>query len=359
MSRRLYWICQLAGWSLYAAVNLGVAVAYGGFSGVALGISVGVSVLGLAATHALRAVARRLGWLDLEVGAVAVRMGAASVVTAVVMAVVVQAGYAVAVRSGWVPAPEGASAMSVLLGTTVNWTALILLWSLLYTGVHGVRRWRRAERDRAHAEAERWRLEAVARQAELRALQAQVNPHFLFNSLNTVRALIAEDPDRARGAVTELADLLRYALATGRHETVSLADELEAVRRYLALERLRFESRLDARVEAEPGTLGARVPPMVVQTLVENAIKHGISQQAGGGAVRVVAVLEVDAVRVAVESPGVLDGAERGGIGLANATERLRRLCGDRAALAVRQMDPSTVRAEVVVPVLEAAPVAP
>ncbi|WP_420456929.1 sensor histidine kinase [Rubrivirga sp.] len=356
MSPRLYWTCQLSGWGLYAAVNLALAVAYGGFSETALAFSVGASALGLGATHALRAVIRRRGWLTLGVGPAAVRLTAASVVAACAMAAVAEGGVRLAAALGWAEAPA-----SVLLGAAVNWSFLVLLWSLVYGGVHGVRRWQRAERERAHADAERWRFQALAREAELRALQAQVNPHFLFNSLNTVRALVGEDPDAARRAVTELADLLRYALASGRRPTVPLADEVEAVRRYLALEALRFEDRLDARVSVDPDALAARVPPMVIQTLVENGIKHGIGQTAEGGVLRVEARAEAGVVRVVVESPGRLDpdAEPESGLGLANATERLRRLCGEHAALVVRQSDPATVRAEVLVPVGAVAPVEP
>ena len=356
---RAYWTCQLAGWGAYAVVNVALGALYTAPSVEGVVLGVGASTLGLATSHALRAVALRRRWLERPVAGLAVRMGVASVVGAFVMAAVALVAFAAvfpAMGSDQEPPPLLVS----FLGAGFNWTALLLLWSLAYAGVHVVRRWREAERERAHADAERWRLEAVAREAELRALRAQVNPHFLFNSLNTVRALIGEDPDRARGAVTELADLLRYALAAGRRETVPLADELDTVRRYLALEGLRFERRLRAEVCADPAVLGAAVPPLVVQTLVENGIKHGVAQTPEGGTLRVEARAEPGGVRVTVESPGHL-GAEsegvgahgagsEGGLGLANAAERLRRLCGERAALVVRQLGPGTVRAEIVVP---------
>ncbi|MEM1118145.1 MAG: histidine kinase [Bacteroidota bacterium] len=348
---RAYWICQLSGWSVYAAVNLLLGSLSNGPSASGLGLSVGASAIGLGATHAFRAVILRLGWLERSVAALAVRMAAGSLVTAVAMAVVALAAVS-AVFAAFPVEQDAPPLLLSFLGATVNWTALLLIWSGLYAGVHLVGRWREAERERAQAEAERWRLEAVARGAELRALQAQVNPHFLFNSLNTVRALIAEDPDRARDAVTELSDLLRYALAAGRRETVPLGDEIATVRRYLALEGLRFEHRLGAEVRADPEALAAPVPPMVVQTLVENGIKHGIGRTPEGGALRVEARAEAGGVRIVVESPGVLDAEAEpeSGVGLANAAERLRRLCGDRAALVVRQATPNTVRAEILVP---------
>ena len=346
-----YWTCQIAGWTAYAAVNLLLSVLYAGPTWFGLGASVVASLLGVAATHALRAWVRRRGWMRLPVVPLALRLGGASAVAAFAMAAVAWAGFQAA------GAPQSGTLLS-FLGAAFNWTALLLLWSGIYAGVHLVRRWRAADRARAEAEAERWRLEAVTREAELRALQAQVNPHFLFNGLNTVRALIPEDPGRAREAVTALADLLRYALAAGRQPTVPLGDEIATVRRYLALESLRFEDRLRAEVHADADALGAPVPPMMVQTLVENGIKHGVATLADGGALRVEARAEAGGVRVVVESPGTLerDAEPESGVGLANAAERLRRLCGEHAAIVVRQAapetdrSPGTVRAEVLLP---------
>ncbi|GAB5536413.1 MAG: histidine kinase [Rubricoccaceae bacterium] len=347
-STRLYWICQLTGWTLYALVNFILGVVSSGLALQGAGFALATSALGLASTHGLRDVILTRGWMQLPIRPLIARMIGASMVTAFGMAAVV----VVIFKLIDFPIP---SWPLLFFGTAFNWTALVLLWSAIYAGTHLVERWREAERERAAADTERWRLEAVAREAELRALQAQVNPHFLFNSLNTVRALIGEDPDQARGAVTDLADLLRYALATERRDTVSLAEEIETVRRYLALEQLRFEHRLDASVEADPDALAASVPPMVIQTLVENSIKHGIDHQPHGGTVRVRAVSLDGAVRITVDSPGRLNTSStelptESGVGLANATERLRRLCGDRASLTLAQAGPDTVRAEVIVP---------
>jgi len=315
-----------------------------------VGFSLATSVLGMASTHGLRDVALTYGWMALPLRPLILRMIGASLVTAFGMAAVA----VVAFKLAEFPIQSWAL---LFLGTAANWTALILLWSAIYAGYHVVERWRQTERARAEADAERWRLEAVAREAELRALQAQVNPHFLFNSLNTVRALITENPAQAREAVTDLADLLRYALATERRDVVPLAEEIETVRRYLALESLRFEQRLDASVEVEPDALAASIPPMVIQTLVENGIKHGIGQMPDGGALTVRAVCMDDTVRVTVDSPGRLDASSmskgstpESGVGLANATERLQRLCGDHASLRLDQATPDTVRAEVLIP---------
>ena len=378
MTRRTaYWTCQTAGWSLYAAVNVGISAAFGQLTGPAALFPVGVSALGLGATHGLRAIIQKRRWLDLPVLGLVARVAIASVTTAALMVGVVVAATVVLGASAGLANPDVPFRAFLALAFG-NWSFLLAGWSAIYVGVHLVERWRGADRaradaeaarataeaERAQADAKRWRAQSAAAEAELRALQAQVHPHFLFNSLNTVRTLVVEDPARAEQAVTDLADLLRYALAAGRRPTVPLRDELDAVEAYLALEKLRFERRLHVMVDADAGVLDLRVPPFVVQTLVENGVKHGVSQRPEGGVLRVRAVAEAGTVRVAVESTGRYEPGDRaagvngeGGLGLANAADRLGRLCPG-ATLAVRQSGADTVTAEVVfpVPALEASP---
>jgi LytS/YehU family sensor histidine kinase len=191
--------------------------------------------------------------------------------------------------------------------------------------------------ERAHAHRSRQQLEIVAREAQLRALRAQLNPHFLFNSLNSVRSLITENPQRAATMVTGLADILRYSLASDRHDTVPLADEMAIVDEYVGLERERLEDRLRVEQAVEPSALQARVPPMLVQTLMENAVKHGIAPLPGGGVVRLTARVTDGRVEIVVTNPGRLQSAAGdAGSGLRNARERLRLLYGELASLTLR-----------------------
>jgi LytS/YehU family sensor histidine kinase len=223
---------------------------------------------------------------------------------------------------------------SALFGTVANFRALFLGWQLFYFGYHTLDRARRAE-------AERWRLAAAVQGAELRFLESQLNRHFLFNCLNSLGALVAEDPERAQEALGRLASLLRHALAAGLSETASLGEELTVVRDRLALEGIRYELRLTARVEVGEACLQARVPVMLLQSLVENGVKHGIAKQPGGGEIAVLGRLQDGIVRLEVRNPippaGV--GVAGEGIGLANACERLRLLFGDRAAVGVAPTD--------------------
>ncbi len=332
---RAYWACQLGGWGLYTALNAGL-LATSGRTRASAASAVSLGLLGLLATHWLRGYARRRGWAQLGLGALAPRVLGASLALALATQAVQVLGllaalpdFTVASLSAWM------FAFFVL-----QFAILLLLWQVLYFGVHAAERGRRAELDRLAATAE-------ARTAELRALRSQLNPHFLFNALNSVRALITLDPPRAQEAVTRLSSLLRYTLAAGEAQTVPLARELEVVADYLALEGLRFEERLRVRLEVPPACLQAPVPVMLVQTLVENAVKHGIARCAAGGELRLTARREPGALalEVANPSPGpdAPAGVEGTGLGLGNARERLRLLCGEEASLALDASGPQTV----------------
>jgi hypothetical protein len=153
----------------------------------------------------------------------------------------------------------------------------------------------------------RLRAEAQRRGLELDLLRARLNPHFVFNALNNVRALINEDPGRARELVTRLSNTLRHALQHSQRERVSLAEEWAVMQDYLAVEAVHFEQRLRIEAELDPALAGVELPPMFLQLLVENAIKHGIARTPGGGLLRVQARRgEGGGLQLVVENPGHL-----------------------------------------------------
>jgi LytS/YehU family sensor histidine kinase len=235
----------------------------------------------------------------------------------------------------------------VALALEVFYASILLFgWLCLYYFYHLFDRLNRSE-------IERFQLMTSVKEAELRALKSQVNPHFIFNSLNSLRALIDEDPARARQAVTQLANLLRYSLQSGQLETVPFEDELEVVNDYLALEQVRHEERLRLRLDIAPEAMQLPIPPMLLQTLVENAVKYGISPRPEGGEIAIVARNWGGALRIQVSNPGGLAPAgapSSTGVGLHNAAERLRLIFGERATLRLRQDQPEQVVAEAVIP---------
>src|SRR5262249_22406755 len=146
--------------------------------------------------------------------------------------------------------------------------------------------------------------DATAR-AQMRALQAQINPHFLFNTLNVLANLIHSDPSKAEKVTEELADIFRYALESTRAEWVNLDDELHFIESYLEIEKARFEERLAYAFDVAPSVRSLKIPPMLVQPLVENAIKHGIAPKIEGGMVKVSAQCGSDRVAIIVEDSGI------------------------------------------------------
>jgi LytS/YehU family sensor histidine kinase len=241
--------------------------------------------------------------------------------------------------------PSGMPSLLFLVQAT-NWTFLFLVWSALYSAVLFFR-------DRRSAALRESELARALQASELRLLKSQLNPHFLFNALNTVRALIADDPTRAQDAVTKLARTLRYTLQSGQDELVTLDQELEIVDDYLGLEALRLGERLHVERRIAPQARGIRIPVMLLQTLVENAIKHGIAELPAGGVLGICArvsegalVLEVQNARP--EHPTV---ATRAGIGIGNAQTRLRLLFGPEATFDLDLSRPERALARVCLPV--------
>ena len=217
---------------------------------------------------------------------------------------------------------------------------LISAWSALYFGYHFQVNFQKLQ-------VNELRLQVALREAEHRALTAQVNPHFLFNSLNTVRALIDESPDKAREAVTQLARVFRASLNTSRKDLITLREEMETVRSYLSLERARFEDRLIIRDDIPDDILESRLPPFLLQTLIENAIKYGreggrVSIGCERGDDHVCVVVDDDGSgipedrREAIFRLGVRGGNDNpgSGIGLAVVKARVERAGGSVSATA-------------------------
>ncbi len=184
-------------------------------------------------------------------------------------------------------------------------------------------------------------LLALRKEQELATLKGQMNPHFLFNALNSISAMVTVDTEETRTMIAQLAAMLRYAIDSDRKESVPLRDEVQFVQDYLALEARRMGERLTSTIDIDPSLNTYRVPPMVLQPLVENAIRHGLAPAEEGGSIAVRITREHNGLTFKVADTGVglrcADPmAEATGIGLKNTDARLRRLYGDAAALTIR-----------------------
>ncbi len=222
---------------------------------------------------------------------------------------------------------------------------LMALWLLLYMVWHYLERNRKDEVDKLS-------LEKTVKELELNTIKSHINPHFIFNSLNSIRALVDENPQRARTAITELSNILRSSMQVEKMETVPLHKELDIVKDYLALEHMRFEERLRIEMDIDEDTLEQPVPPMMLQTLVENAIKHGISKKIKGGVVKIISRFTDHHFELIVQNTGTLDGEiVPEGFGIKSTRDRLKFLFQGKADFQIKKINGSEVQAKIVMPV--------
>jgi signal transduction histidine kinase len=274
--------------------------------------------------------------------------------TVLVSALVVAAIWAAAGQLWW----EALEALGLMVRGARPagfYVLLLLVGGLTYlVSVMGHFAWHAFE-DSAASRRRAFESQIAHRDAELRALRAQVDPHFLFNSLNAISGLITADPAQARLTCQRLADFLRESLAQGGASSIPLAREVALVEHYLQVEQVRFGSRLQVRVAVPDDCRDVAVPPLLLQPLVENAVRHGVATTLDGGLIEIEARRAGARAVIAVSNPRDPDRERRGtGFGLDIVGRRLAAAFGDRAALSV-EPGPGTFRVTVTVPIEESA----
>ncbi len=348
--QKIYWICQLLGWTLLVVVEYIGYWLQGIFSADVFWLGVANIILGISLTHLYRLMIKRWNWVKLPFVQLVPRViGSVLVLSAIMSAVNIPFDRQL-YSDMFVNEPY------YVFGYIVIWGKTMLAWVLSYTVYHYVERTR-------HAEIDKILLKTSIRETEAKVLRSQLNPHFVFNALNSIRALVYENPDKAQQGITQLSNLLRNSLLADRRKTVELREEIKTVEDYLALEKVRYEDRLTSRIDLDGRTLFWQVPPMMLQTLVENAIKHGVSTAVGGGFVEVRSAIVTpddgpDRLHIIIRNTGVLGDKEAsGGFGLANTAQRLELLYGPEARFQIIQeandfleMGGPVVRADILIP---------
>jgi hypothetical protein len=349
-----YWLFQLVGWGSFALINTFFAFSYARLDANYFWRLIVFIGIGMMFSHMMREIILRLGIMQKNLNKQVLQFFLitfcfALITSVVTMEILFRAEILKAedekllVREGvsfWV------NKLLIILYNAFTYFILFFIWSLIYFMYHYVTKSRKQQLDTL-------RLEALVKELELQTIKGHINPHFIFNSLNSIRALVDENPQRARAAVTELSNILRSSLLVEKVETVPLGKELDIVKDYLALENMRFEDRLKVEYEIDEDTLDQPVPPMMLQTLVENAIKHGISKQINGGIVKVISDFRGGFHELSVQNTGSLNGYKNGneGFGLSSTSNRLNLLFGDKASFEIKQINGSLVEAKVLLPV--------
>ncbi|MHB1687013.1 MAG: sensor histidine kinase [Ignavibacteriaceae bacterium] len=340
--KKAYWLSQLSGWTFFALINITVISSFDKFSWQKLILIFYLSFMGVSFTHIFRYFVKKNGWINLPLKKLVRRVLLACVIIGTVM---FSLYFFANIEAGIFHETKlkiGPPLMGIF-----NLSSVILLWALIYFSVHFFENYKRAE-----IESLIW--EAAVKDFELKTLKSQLNPHFMFNALNSIRALIEEEPASAQTAVTKLSNILRYSLKMERTETVSLDEEMQAVADYLALEAIRFEERLKYEIVIDPKSSKIEIPPMMIQTLVENGIKHGISKKTEGGTIFISTTNNDSELRIKIKNSGSFDEKalqKSSGFGINNTKHRLHLIYGEKAFFSIKNESENEVTAEIVIPI--------
>jgi len=297
-----------------------------------------VFALGLIISHLYRYAIIRMGWLEKDIFSLIPRVGLASVLLAL--------GF----HGVYVVIRYLAFGKEIVYSFTdanlITWAMLFFIWSLFYFTYIFFQRFRREE-------IKNLQLEAARNEYELRRLRDQMNPHFIFNAMNTIRALIDEDPQKAKSAVTQLSNVLRSSLQAGKQELIPLSKEIEIVKDYLEIEKARYEERLTVEWDIAKGSDRVEIPPLLLQTIVENCIKHGIAKLPDGGRIVIQSTVMMDVVEIDILNSGQYDpdGESDSSLGLENTRNRLSLSFGKEGWLTIGNHGNQEVKTTVRLPI--------
>ncbi len=321
---------QFFGWGFFALLNSYIALLTHEFDQAVLIINLLLSLGGILLTSGFRHVVIARKWHRLATEQIMARV----LPSVALMALAYTVWYFLLIFLFYRESLEH-TALSDVLGSWVSSAVLLSVWTLLYFIWHYV------ESSRAGL-IKRLQLESAMKDMEIKTMRSNLQPHFIFNSLNSIRALIDEDPELARLAITKISNILRQSI-TKQEASDTLENELKLAHDYLDLEKIRFEERLTVSTEIDPVTLSVQIPTMMIQTLVENAVKHGISKIEAGGEIHIRSQRQGDTLCIEIENTGNLlqesTHEHSLGFGLSSSRQRLQHLYGEKATLLIFQRE--------------------
>jgi two-component system LytT family sensor kinase len=337
---KLYWTLQIGGWLVvYALIQIvGSIIAAGGATSDRVVFLFLESFLCLVVTHIARVMLRPSKWLGIGMPRLIVRVLLMAYLLGLVL-------YFLRMPLSYV---LGMYDKEVVFDTVRIWglssvyAVLFFIWYVLYFTYHYFAQYNKS-----------LKYEASMVQIELNNLKSQLNPHFIFNALNSIRALVDENPRKSKQAINQLSNILRNSLASDKKGLTKFDDELKIVRDYLGLEHIRFEERLNAEFDIHPDSHRFYVPPLMIQTLVENGIKHGISKLTAGGKIQMETRVENGRLRIRIRNSGRLINGEKKsqtGLGIKNTIQRLKLIYGADASFRIVNENDNFVLTEVIIP---------
>ncbi|CAD5271056.1 MULTISPECIES: sensor histidine kinase [unclassified Imperialibacter] len=335
--RRIYWICQIGGWSIYGFSNLFLlstakTLTLSDITGQIISTAFYILI-----THFLRILMIRRNWLGNSWPILIPKVIFATFLVGIIdyfFLLALQYSLGTLMKSDF-------SFETMSANVLISWT-LTFIWALIYFTFHYFERYNKS-----------LQFEATINEIELNNLKSQLNPHFIFNALNSIRALVDENPSKSKIAITQLSNILRYSLILDKKKLIPFQDELQTVKDYLALETIRFEERLKTEFQIHPDSYLYMVPPMMIQTLVENGIKHGVSNLKHGGHIKVTTEVKNNTLMVQIRNSGSYKNgvvSPNGGYGLQNTKRRLKLIYGSGASFEIANEGTNMVLTELKFP---------
>ncbi len=338
--KKLYWICQLGGWLIFVLFQCVFAKLDGKFN-VSFAESQFIQfVFGVIISHIYRNLIIQFGWL---------RLNTLLVIPLVIFASVFFASLhdygQYGVESLLNIAGNRHFNTIIVASAIINLSFVYFFWSLIYFLFHFIQNYKKAE-------IENFKWQASINEIELNKLKSQLNPHFMFNAMNSIRALVDENPVKSKEAITQLSNLLRNTLQMGKNKVIAFDEELKIVNDYLALESVRYEERLKISMQIDVKSSEFEVPPLMIQTLVENGIKHGISKLTEGGLLELITKVDKGNLLISIRNSGQLKESteSESGFGIKNTVQRLHLLYGNGATLKIKNQDSKYVLTELLIP---------
>lgn len=340
--QKLYWVLQFSGWFAWTLNEALLYTMQYGWRWAWLYAFVGNISLAILLTHQYKRITQKFQWQNYPLfKLLRINLQALLAMSTILLAFNLPLDFALLQENYEVKLNT-----FIILQYLFNFMKPLAIWQLIYFFFQYSQR-------KLEIERQNDQLERTIQETEGKVLRAQMNPHFVFNALNSIRALITEDPNKAKKGINQLSKLLRSSLLTERKKTIPLSEEIETIVDYLSLEKIRYEDRLFWEVQIPKEHVKAEVPPMILQTLVENAIKHGISHSVKGGTIIIQAHKIGNLLHAYVINPGTIKTKEsETGVGIKNSISRLKILFGETAQLRLKPFDKNQVIAELIIPYL-------
>lgn len=314
-----YWICQIIGWGIAVLYWSRYQVVFADNKAWGL-VSVLVMLIpGIGATHFYKKIAHRKRWL---------RFDLLKLLPILIISLLLLSSFYFFVgfvSTHYIFGPQNVDA---LLGMATGGVRYMAIWLLAFHLYHFGLFKKQAEMDQKH-------FENLAIQAQYRKLNAELNPHFLFNALNSIKALTREHPEQARNAIDLLSGMLRSSLSLSKEKTITIDAEIARIANYIQLEKIRFEDRLTYHLQMDELLSKVLIPPLIIYNLVENAIVHNLSRSNRGVQIEVIITKEANRLIIEVRNTGELETPVRYGTGLQNIVDRLKLLYGDSAHFSI------------------------